>query len=97
MRVAVRLSPRGRADRLDGIVHSADRGAILKVAVTAPPVDGRANDALLKLLAEEWGLPRRDLTLVGGGKSRSKSVHIAGDPALLLTRLAKALSVLPRS
>ena len=69
----------------------------MKVSVTAPPAEGRANDALLALLAKEWRLPRRDLTLVGGGKSRNKTVHIAGEPRLLLNRLAAALAALPAS
>ena len=97
VRVAVRLSPRGRADRLDGIARLADGAAVLKAAVTAPPADGRANDALLRLLAREWGVPRRDLAIVGGQKSRSKTIHVAGEPALLLKRLGDALAALPQS
>ena len=94
VRIAVRLTPRGRANRLDGIAHLADGASVLRASVTAPPVDSRANDALLQLLAKEWGLPRRDLTIVGGEKSRNKVVHVAGDPAVLLPRLAAALAVL---
>ena len=97
IRIAVRLTPRGRADRLDGIAPLADGAPVLVVSVTAPPVDRRANEALLRLLAKEWGLPRRDLTIVGGEKIRNKVVHVAGDPAVLLPRLAAALAALPRS
>jgi len=92
VRVVVRLTPRARADRLDGIAHLADGAAVLKVAVTAPPSENRANDALLQLLAKEWSLPRRDLALVGGRKSRNKIVRIAGEPAALMRRLAAAIS-----
>ena len=53
-----------------------------------------ANDALLALLAKSWGVPRRDLAIVGGAKSRNKTVHVAGDPAELLKRLAALLSSL---
>jgi hypothetical protein len=74
---------------------AADGTPVLKVSVTAPPAENRANDALVALLAEEWRLPRRDLTLVGGGKSRNKIVHIAGEPQMLLKRLAAALAALP--
>ena len=73
------------------------RRAVLKVSVTAPPAEGRANDALLQLLARQWELPRRDLAIVGGQKSRSKIVHIAGEPASLLQRLGAALAALPKS
>ena len=88
MRLSVRLSPRARADRIDGVARLADDTPVLKVWVTAPPAAGRANAALLQLLATEWGLARRDLAIIGGHKSRNKLVHIAGEPALLLKRLA---------
>jgi len=95
VRVAVRLTPRARADRLDGVGRLADGAPTLKVSVTAPPAEGRANEALLRLLAKEWGIPRRDLALVGGGKSRNKLVHVAGDAPVLLKQLAAALARLP--
>lgn len=97
MRVAVRLTPRARADRLVGIARLGDGAPILKVWVTAPPAEGRANDALLQLLAKEWGLARRDLAIVGGQKNRSKIVRIAGETSLLLKRLSAALAALPTS
>jgi uncharacterized protein (TIGR00251 family) len=50
----------------------------LKVKVRAPALDGRANDALLALLAEKLGLPRRAVTLLHGEKSRRKVVRIDG-------------------
>ena len=42
---------------------------------------------IVKLLADEWGLPRRSLDLVGGAKDRRKSFHLAGEPKALLARL----------
>jgi uncharacterized protein (TIGR00251 family) len=95
VRIAVRLTPRGRADRLDGVGRLADGAPVLKVSVTAPPVEGQANDALLRLLAREWDLPRRDLAIVGGKKSRIKIVRIAGEPASLAARLGAELAALP--
>jgi uncharacterized protein len=53
-------------------------GAALKVKVHAPALEGRANDELLDFLAETLGLPRRDLTLLRGDKSRQKLVRITG-------------------
>ena len=93
--MAIRLTPRARADRLDGILRAADGAPLLKASVTAPPADGRANDALLALLAKSWGVPRRDLAIVGGAKSRNKTVHVAGDPAALLRRLAALFAAMP--
>lgn len=97
MRVAVRLTVRARSDRLDGIASLADGSAALKVSVAAPPLDGRANDALIALLAREWGVPRRDLAIVGGPRSRSKIVHVAGEPAALMARIGAVLATLPGS
>ena len=97
VRIAVRLAPRARADRLDGVARLADGTPVLVVSVTAPPVNSRANDALLRLLAKEWGLPRRDLAIVAGQKSRNKVIQVAGGPAVLVPRLTAALAALPRS
>jgi uncharacterized protein len=93
VRVAVRLTPRGGVDRIEGITCRADGQAALKVSVTAAPIEGRANQALLQLLSKEWRLARRDLTIVAGGKSRDKIVQIAtGDPDGLMRRLGAALT-----
>ena len=54
------------------------QGDAVKVRVAAPPVDGRANDALLRLLAEAVGVPRRDVALVRGQGGRRKTVRIRG-------------------
>ena len=96
MRIAVRLTPRARVDRLDGVAHLADGAAVLKASVTAPPAEDRANEALLQLLAKEWDLPRRELAVVGGRKSRNKIVHVAGDPSFLLKGLAARLAALAK-
>ena len=87
VRVAVRLTPRASAARIDGV-----KDGRLKIAVTAPPVENRANEALLRLLATEWRLPRGSLSVAAGAKSRDKIVHVAGDPALLRARLEALLS-----
>ena len=97
VRLQIRLTPRARANRIDGVIRIADGTPVLKVSVTAPPAEHRANDALIALLAKEWRLPRRDLTLAGGGKSRDKLIHIAGEPQTLLKRIAAALAALPAS
>jgi uncharacterized protein (TIGR00251 family) len=53
-------------------------GAALKIKIHAPALEGRANDELLGFLAERLGVPRRNLTLLRGDKSRRKVVHITG-------------------
>jgi uncharacterized protein (TIGR00251 family) len=95
VRVAIRLTPRARTDRLVAVAATAGGGRVVKASVTAPPEDGRANEALLQLLAKAWQLPRRDLAIVGGAASRQKTVHISGDPQLLVERLGAVIAALP--
>ena len=56
-------------------------GLALKVKVTAASDKGRANAALIRLLAKEWGLAARDISLASGATSRDKVVHVTGDGA----------------
>jgi uncharacterized protein (TIGR00251 family) len=53
-------------------------GERIKLRLAAPPVDGKANAALIDFLAAYFGVPRRDVTIVSGLKSRSKRVAIEG-------------------
>ena len=53
-------------------------GERLKVRLAAPPVDGAANDELVRFLAEAFGVPRRQVTIVSGAASRAKRVRIEG-------------------
>jgi uncharacterized protein (TIGR00251 family) len=63
-------------------------GDALKVKIHAPALEGRANEALLDFLAEQLQLPRRDLSLLRGEKSRRKVVRIAGlDAAAVRQRI----------
>ena len=81
--VAVRLTPKSSANAIRGVARD-DGGAIhLKITVTAVPENGKANAALLKLLAKTWKLPKTSLTVASGATSRNKVVHIAGDPEVL--------------
>ena len=91
LRLAVRLTPKASVARIIGLAREADGGVALKVAVTAPPEAGKANDALLALVAELLDLRRRDVTLALGATNRRKLVHVAGDPAALARRLEEVL------
>jgi uncharacterized protein len=95
LRLAIRLSPRAKADRLKGIAVAPGGGTVLSAVVTAPPEAGRANEALPRLLARAWELPRRDLSIVAGAATRHKTVHIAGDPQQLFDRLAVRIAAPP--
>lgn len=65
-------------------------GQRLKLALAAPALDGKANAALLRILAERLGVPQRQLTLVAGAASRQKTVRVAcaqQDLPVLIERL----------
>lgn len=82
-RFTVRLTPRGGADRVDGVTEDG----VLRARVAAPAVEGAANHALLRLLAGELGVARRDIRLVAGAAGRTKVVVVDGlDPARLAER-----------
>jgi len=83
VRLAVRVQPRAARSRVVG-----RRGAALKVQVAAPPVDGAANAALVALLAEWLGVPRRTVRLLRGETGRDKLIEVeAADPAALAARV----------
>lgn len=71
--LAVRVVPNAACNKIVGW-----HGDALKIKIRAPALEGRANDALGEFLAEEFGLPKRAITLVRGEKSRQKFVRIAG-------------------
>ena len=71
--VDVRVIPRARRNEIAG-----ERGGRLLVRVTAPPVDGAANDSLRRLVARRAGVPIRQVTIVRGQTSRDKLVRVEG-------------------
>ena len=73
VRFAVRLTPRAATDRVDGVVDG-----VLRARVGAPAVEGAANNALIRLLAEELGVAKRDVRIVAGAASRQKLVVVDG-------------------
>ena len=81
--VELRVQPRARQSAL-----SPAAGA-LKVQVTAPPEDGKANAAVIALLAETWRLPKSSLDVVKGKTSRAKTVHVKGEPESIAKRIAQ--------
>ena len=71
--LSVRVHAGTKRDAVTGVHDGA-----VKIALQAPPVDGRANEALIAFLAEKLGLPRARLSLIAGAGSRSKVVRITG-------------------
>lgn len=87
LRLAVRLQPGAGRSGLGGPVALADGGVALKAWVTAPPEGGKANAALIALLAKTWRLPKGAFEIVSGHNGRNKTLLVAGDPAGLEARL----------
>tara|TARA_R110002072_G_scaffold246891_1_gene406146 strand:- start:366 stop:659 length:294 start_codon:yes stop_codon:yes gene_type:complete len=85
--VALKVTPKASAGRLAGLAADAEGGLAVKVAVTAPADKGKANQAVVRLLAKEWGCAKSDLEIVQGASARAKTLLIRGDGPLLMRRL----------
>jgi len=70
---SVRVQPRASRTAIVGVMGDA-----LKVTVAAPPVEGKANEALIRFFAELLEVPRSSVEMVSGGSSRNKVVRVAG-------------------
>ena len=87
--VTCRLTPKGGRDALDGVAALSDGTAVLAARVREAPEDGKANEALCRLLAKAAGVPASRAKLVAGAKSRVKQVLLAGDAAALAAAFAR--------
>ena len=85
--MAVHLTPKASRASVEGIAKAPGGGYVLRVKVTAAPERGKANAALLKLLAKEWSVAPSRLSLVSGHKDRRKRVLLEGDPAQRMKEL----------
>lgn len=90
--LAVRLTPRGGRDAVDGWAQDADGRPYLKVRVASPPVDGAANAALMAFLAKTLKIPRSAVRIAAGDTARLKRLELDGVTA---DDLAKAFGARP--
>lgn len=81
--VAVRVTPRGGQDAVDGIETLADGRSVVKVRVRAIAEGGEANRAVIALLSDALRVPKRDVRILSGTTSRLKQVAVDGDPKAL--------------
>lgn len=87
----IRVIPRAAKNAVGG-----RRGDAIVIRLAAPPVDGAANEALIDYLAQLFEVPRRDIEILSGHKSRDKRVNIQGLPdAAVEARLSAMLKVTP--
>jgi uncharacterized protein len=85
----VRLTPRGGRDAIDGWAEDSAGRSHLKVRVSLPPEDGKANKALIALLAKKLGIAGTCIRIVAGETSRLKTIAIDGDSAAIGARLSE--------
>lgn len=72
MIIKVRLTPRAKENKINGF-----KDDVLRVSVTAPPIGGRANQALIKLLSKEYKIAKSEIKIMRGEKSREKEILLS--------------------
>jgi uncharacterized protein (TIGR00251 family) len=90
--VALRVTPRGGRDDIDGLERLADGRAVVKVRIRAAAEGGQANRAVTELLAKALGVPKGKVRILSGATSRLKQIAVDGDPAALGESLRKAVA-----
>jgi uncharacterized protein (TIGR00251 family) len=81
--VALRVTPRGGRDDIDGLETLANGRAVVKIRVRAIAEGGEANRAVVELLARSLGVPKAKVRVLSGATSRLKQIAVDGDPAKL--------------
>ena len=94
--VAVRLTPKGGRDSIDGEAQLSDGQTVLTARVRAPPREGEANASLVRLIAKAAGVAPRSVAIVSGATARVKRVKIIGDAAALSAALEQTLDELTK-
>ncbi len=89
----VRATPKASRNAITGIVEGANQRLELKISVTAVPDGGRANEAILNLLAKEWKLLKSPMRVLSGATHRHKVILIAGESDLLYEQMLVYLKV----
>ena len=88
LRMRLRVTPNASLDRIDGLEVLADSTTVLRLRVRAVPEGGKANAAVIQVLAKALHFPKSAITLVAGDTARLKTVQIDGDPEDLAARVA---------
>jgi uncharacterized protein (TIGR00251 family) len=84
--IKLRVTPNAGRDRIEGFETLADGSEVLRIRVAAVPDKGKANAAVIALLAKSLGLPKSALTLVAGETARLKTVEVENDVDLSIFR-----------
>jgi uncharacterized protein len=89
LRLAIRLTPNAGRNAVDGLETAADGETFLKARVTAVPENGKANKALIALLADTLRLPKSSISFISGETARKKILRIDDDPEDIEKAIAK--------
>lgn len=92
IRLAVRVTPNASRNELDGVVVGSDGRPMLQLRLTAPPVDGAANTALIEFLAAELKMRRSAIRIFSGETARLKRLELEGEPSAIAERLIEWMS-----
>ena len=87
LRLRVRLTPKGGRDAIEGWWSDSEGRPALKARVAAAPEDGKANTALIVLLANALDVKKSEVRIASGASSRVKTIEIDGDERVLAARL----------
>src|SRR3954447_21846166 len=93
--VALRVTPRGGRDDIDGVETLANGRVVVKVRVRAIAEGGEANRAVTELLANTLGVSKRDVRVLSGATSRLKQIAVDGDPQKLGETLRRLTTAKP--
>jgi uncharacterized protein (TIGR00251 family) len=93
--VALRVTPRGGRDEIDGLETLANGRTVIKVRVRAIADGGEANRAVMELIAKALGVPKASVRILSGATSRLKQIAVDGDPAKLGDALRKLTAAKP--
>ncbi|MCM2475313.1 DUF167 domain-containing protein [Rhizobium sp. CG5] len=91
VRLSVRLTPNGGREAIDGVEINSGGEAYLKVRVTAVPEKGKANKALIALLAKRLGMAKSSIEITSGDTARQKNLRLEGEPEVLIAKLTALL------
>jgi uncharacterized protein len=87
VRLSLRLTPNAGRDGIDGAETGADGESVLKARVTAVPEKGKANKAVIELLAKALKLPKSSISVISGDTARKKILRIDGDTEEIAAKL----------
>ena len=83
VRLAIRLTPGAKKNQIEGAETDSAGKHWLRVRIAAPPIEGKANEALIKFLSKRWRIPKSAVEIASGAASRNKILTIRGDAAAI--------------